>query len=195
MTATVRAEEKAVRRSRTVAAATTLGVVIGLTWVGVALQMRSAGTARLELLRDLFEYRQGQVANAAPLKMQHQELALVLQDMTQRLPSRLDAERIPRDLRMLADELGVELTRAVAGVEVRKEFYAELGVDVGLRGPRAAVYRFLQRLTHQESTNLVRELELTAASDNAALEAAVLVVYFRYIDDEEYEELNDGDAS
>ena len=119
--------------------------------------------------------------------MQLKEYELLTEVITHRLPSRFDTALIHDELR----GPGVEILQTADHDERKKEFYAELDVDVSLRGSSEAVYRYLEGLTLWGPAKNLRSLELSAMnSAGTPLNATLRVTFYRYRD--ETEEMGDA---
>ena len=120
------------------------------------------------------------------LKIQLKEYELLTEMVTRHLPSRFDAALIHDELRALANGTGVEILQTLDHDELHKEFYAELDVDVRLRGSSESVYRYLEGLTLWGPAKNLRSLELSAMnSASTPLHATLRVTFYRYLDETE----------
>lgn len=167
-------------------AGTVLGTLLAMAWIGTAIDDRNAARKELQSARYEFEEKQARATNLEALKFQLNELELMTQVITRRLPSRFDAALDHAELRGLAKESGVELVQMTDHDELKKEFYAARDVEVELRGSPESIYRYLEALTRWGPAKNLSALEFSATSPTStSLHATVRVTFYRYIDEGE----------
>lgn len=120
-------------------------------------------------------------AHLEPLQTQVRDLEARLRTLLRELP---ESREIPGLIRQIAD-LGVRTGLHISLIkplpEQRKEFYAEIPIQVRVQGQYHAVGRFFDELVHLERVISVDGVQIEAASQ----ETQCLATTFRFLDEAE----------
>ena len=134
--------------------------------------------------RQTVEKFQQIAAKLETFKTQVSELEARLHTLLRELP---ESREIPGMIRQISD-VGVQTGLQINGIkpqpEQRKEFYAEIPIQVRVKGPYHAVGRFFDDLAHLERIISVDGIQIEATSQ----ETQCLATTFRFLDEAEASE-------
>ncbi len=135
--------------------------------------------------RQTVEKYQKIAAKLETFKAQVSELEARLRVLLRELP---ESREIPGMIRQISDvgvRTGLQINLIKPLPEQRKEFYAEIPIQVRVKGPYHAVGRFFDDLVHLERIISVDGIQIEAASQ----ETQCLATTFRFLDEAETNEV------
>lgn len=138
--------------------------------------------------RQTVEKYQQIAAKLDAFKTQVSELEARLRVLLRELP---ESREIPGMIRQISDvgvRTGLQISLIKPLPEQRKEFYAEIPIQIRVKGPYHAVGRFFDDLVHLERIISVDGIHLEAASQ----ETQCLATTFRFLDEAEANEAADA---
>ena len=131
-------------------------------------------------------YKHKQIAaKLDTFKAQVSDLEVRLHALLRELP---ESREIPGLIRQISDvgvRTGLQISLIKPQPEQRKEFYAEIPIQVRVKGPYHAVGRFLDDLAHLERIISVNGIQIEATSQ----ETQCLATTFRFLDEAEANEV------
>ena len=140
---------------------------------------------RINAKRHTMEKYQQIAATLDTFKTQVSNLEARLHALLRELP---ESREIPGMIRQISD-VGVRTGLQIHGIkpqpEQRKEFYAEIPIQVRVKGPYHAVGRFFDDLVHLERIISVDGVQIEATSQ----ETQCLATTFRFLDEAEANEV------
>jgi type IV pilus assembly protein PilO len=140
---------------------------------------------RINAKRQTMEKYQQIAATLDTFKTQVSDLEARLHALLRELP---ESREIPGMIRQISD-VGVRTGLQIHGIkpqpEQRKEFYAEIPIQVRVKGPYHAVGRFFDDLVHLERIISVDGVQIEATSQ----ETQCLATTFRFLDEAEANEV------
>ena len=140
---------------------------------------------RMNAKRQTMEKYQQIAATLDTFKTQVSNLEARLHALLRALP---ESREIPGMIRQISD-VGVRTGLQIHGIkpqpEQRKEFYAEIPIQVRVKGPYHAVGRFFDDLVHLERIISVDGVQIEATSQ----ETQCLATTFRFLDEAEANEV------
>ena len=140
---------------------------------------------RINSKRQTMEKYQQIAATLDTFKTQVSDLEARLHALLRELP---ESREIPGMIRQISD-VGVRTGLQIHGIkpqpEQRKEFYAEIPIQVRVKGPYHAVGRFFDDLVHLERIISVDGVQIEATSQ----ETQCLATTFRFLDEAEANEV------
>jgi len=140
---------------------------------------------RINAKRQTMEKYQQIAATLDTFKTQVSDLEARLHALLRELP---ESREIPGMIRQISD-IGVRTGLQIHGIkpqpEQRKEFYAEIPIQVRVKGPYHAVGRFFDDLVHLERIISVDGVQIEATSQ----ETQCLATTFRFLDEAEANEV------
>jgi len=140
---------------------------------------------RINAKRHTMEKYQQIAATLDTFKTQVSNLEARLHALLRELP---ESREIPGMIRQISD-VGVRTGLQIHGIkpqpEQRKEFYAEIPIQVRVKGPYHAVGRFFDDLVHLERIISVDGVQIEATSQ----ETQCLATTFRFLDEAEAHEV------
>jgi type IV pilus assembly protein PilO len=134
--------------------------------------------------RQTVEKHQQIAAKLETFKTQVSELEARLRTLLRELP---ESREIPGMIRQISDvgvRTGLQINLIKPLPEQRKEFYAEIPIQVRVKGPYHAVGRFFDDLVHLERIISVDGIQIEATSQ----ETQCLATTFRFLDEAEASE-------
>jgi len=134
--------------------------------------------------RQTVEKHQQIAAKLETFKTQVSELEARLRTLLRELP---ESREIPGMIRQISDvgvRTGLQINLIKPLPEQRKEFYAEIPIQVRVKGPYHAVGRFFDDLVHLERIISVDGIQIDATSQ----ETQCLATTFRFLDEAEASE-------
>lgn len=140
---------------------------------------------RITSKRQTVEKYQKIAAQLETFKTQVSELEARLHVLLRELP---ESREIPGMIRQISDlgvRTGLQISLIKPMLEQRKEFYAEIPIQVRVKGQYHAVGRFLDDLAHLERLISVDGVQIEATSQ----ETQCLATTFRFLDEAEANEV------
>ena len=180
-------------------------LIIGLAWWVFVRDQRETlrGLESTETeLRSEFERKQGRASNLEPLKQQLAHMEQQLQQMLRQLPSKTEMPDLITDISQTAIATGISNELFQPGPEVPKEFYAEKPIALRMVGSYhqfggfvsgvASLPRVVIMTMHDISLKPRGNSEAGIRA-NSPLELAGTVKTYRYLDEDEVAELQEGE--
>lgn len=149
-------------------------------------------------LRKDFEKKQGQAANLEPLKQQLAQMEQQLQQMLRQLPSKTEMPDLIVDISQTALATGITNELFQPLPEVPKEFYAEKPIALRMVGSYHQFGAFVSGVASLPRVVIMtmHDIQLKPRTNsngsiiaNAPLELAGTVKTYRYLDEQEIEEV------
>ena len=140
---------------------------------------------RITTKRQTVEKNQKIAAQLETFKTQVSELEARLHALLRELP---ESREIPGMIRQISDlgvRTGLQISLIKPMLELRKEFYAEIPIQVRVKGQYHAVGRFFDDLAHLERVISVDGIQIEATSQ----ETQCLATTFRFLDEAEANEV------
>ncbi len=175
-----------------------LGILAGIIIALLALdyfllyQASSLEISRLsgeiENNRNEREKKKKDVANLPQLKQQVQQLDGMLKEAMAQLPDRKEIPDLLSSISSKARESGLDILVFRPRAENYQDFYAEIPVDIVVRGGFHNVVTFFDEVGRMHRLVNLSNIELRnpkASDDRVVLEASTLAVTFRFLDDAE----------
>ncbi|MDQ3618171.1 MAG: type 4a pilus biogenesis protein PilO [Pseudomonadota bacterium] len=180
-------------------------VIVGLAWYLFVSDRREelAGLERQETeLRTEFETKQGRASNLEPLKQQLAQMEQQLQQMLRQLPSKTEMPDLIVDISQTAIATGISNELFQPGPEEPKEFYAEKPIALRMVGSYhqfggfvsgvASLPRVVIMTMHDISLQPRSKDKDAVITANSPLELAGTVKTYRYLDEEEMQDAQEG---
>ncbi len=140
---------------------------------------------RITTKRQTVEKYQKIAAQLETFRTQVSELEARLHALLRELP---ESREIPGMIRQISDlgvRTGLQISLIKPMLEQRKEFYAEIPIQVRVKGQYHAVGRFFDDLAHLERVTSVDGIQIEATSQ----ETQCLATTFRFLDEAEANEV------
>ena len=182
-------------RQRLMASAAAILVVFGLYWYFVYSARHAetaAVTAKITGLRQERETKQKLVANIGKLQDTVRELGAQLKQAEAQLP---DSKEIPDLLSSISSagrDSGLEVVSFRQRQEQLKDFYAEVPVDVSVRGNYHEVATFFDRVGKLDRIVNVGDIVIQTPrrdGDEMVVDTLCSATTFRFLDEKEREEI------
>ena len=163
-------------------------LLAGLYWYFLYQPYSEEMTAlqeRITSKRQTVEKNQKIAAQLETFQTQVRELEARLQALLRELP---ESREIPGMIRQISDlgvRTGLQISLIKPMLEQRKEFYAEIPIQVRVKGQYHAVGRFFDDLAHLERVISVDGIQIEATSQ----ETQCLATTFRFLDEAEANEV------
>ena len=133
------------------------------------------------------------VANLAQAKLDVAELNAALKHAIAQLPDTKEIPDLLSGISAVAREAGLEIQQFKQKAEVYQDFYAEVPVEILVRGTFFQVEAFLNRVSNLTRIVNVRNLGMKAPeaieSDPVTLETSCAATTFRFLDEAERERI------
>jgi len=175
-----------------------LGILAGIIIALLALdyfllyQASSLEISRLsgeiENNRNEREKKKKDVANLPQLKQQVQQLDGMLKEAMAQLPDRKEIPDLLSSISSKARESGLDILVFRPRAENYQDFYAEIPVDIVVRGGFHNVVTFFDEVGRMHRLVNLSNIELRnpkVSDDRVILESSTLAVTFRFLDDAE----------
>ena len=157
---------------------------------GEEIQFKTEQLASLEIERDR---KAGLVANLAEARAQAVELKAALRKAVAQLPDTKEIPNLLSAISAVAGESGLEIAQFRQRPEIFKDFYAEVPVDILVRGTYFQVEAFFQRVSALTRIVNVSDIGMKAPSviegDVIRLQTSCSATTFRFLDEEERERI------
>ncbi len=148
--------------------------------------------ANEQQLRKDFEFKAGKAANLEPLKLQLEEMAVLLQQMLRQLPSKNEMPDLIVDISQTALASGIQNELFQPGGESRKEFYAEKPIKLRMIGTYHQFGAFVSGVASLPRVVIMtmHDISLTPRTDAGSEAVGTLVLEgtiktYRYLDEDE----------
>jgi type IV pilus assembly protein PilO len=170
-----------------------LGVMIGIYVWALYLPMREEIQQRERRLTSLLNKKAEQeaiVQNLEAFKAECRNLEIELQKALAQLPNKKEIPTLLQNISNLGRESGLELPFFKPGVSTKKDFYAEVPVDIKLLGPYQNMLSFFFQMGELPRIVTVQELTVQYAPKDAPqhyLDAACRAVTYRFLEESERE--------
>jgi len=144
-----------------------------------------AKVERKELdLRDTFETKQKKAANLGALKQQMKEMEQSFGDMLRQLPNKTEIAGLIVDISQTGLAAGLEFDLFKPQQEQPTEFYAELPIDIVVKGDYHQIGEFVSGVAELPRIVTTHNIRLTRQQDGRLQMSAVAKTY-RALDEEE----------
>jgi len=154
---------------------------------GQSLQV-SAVSDEVNNLRSEREKKKVLLADPKKLQAERQELEAMLKEALAQLPERKEIPDLLSNISTKAREAGLEILLFRPRAENLQEFYADVPVDVVVRGGFHNVVTFFDevgRLTRLVNINNIELKNLKVKDDQILMDASSLATTFRFLDEAE----------
>jgi type IV pilus assembly protein PilO len=154
---------------------------------GQSLQV-SAVSDEVNNLKSEREKKKVLLADPKKLQAERQELEAMLKEALAQLPERKEIPDLLSNISTKAREAGLEILLFRPRAENLQEFYAEVPVDVVVRGGFHNVVTFFDevgRLTRLVNINNIELKNLKVNDDQILMDASSLATTFRFLDEAE----------
>lgn len=140
-------------------------------------------TAKEAELKQNFEIRQRRAVNLAAYEQQLVDMEASFGAMLRQLPSQADVPRLLEDVSQtgLASGLEFELFRPQA--EIKREFYAELPVNIRVRGSYHQFARFISDVANLPRIVTLHDISIQQSGNTSGLTMDLLAKTYWYLDD------------
>lgn len=140
-------------------------------------------TAKEAELKQNFEIRQRRAVNLAAYEQQLVDMEASFGAMLRQLPSQADVPRLLEDVSQtgLASGLEFELFRPQA--EIKREFYAELPVNIRVRGSYHQFARFISDVANLPRIVTLHDISIQQSGNTGGLTMDLLAKTYWYLDD------------
>jgi len=148
----------------------------------------SAVSDEVNNLRSEREKKKVLLADPKKLQAERQELEAMLKEALAQLPERKEIPDLLSNISTKAREAGLEILLFRPRAENLQEFYAEVPVDVVVRGGFHNVVTFFDevgRLTRLVNINNIELKNLKVNDDQILMDASSLATTFRFLDEAE----------
>jgi type IV pilus assembly protein PilO len=154
---------------------------------GQSLQV-SAVSDEVNNLKSERDKKKALLADPKKLQAERQELEAMLKEALAQLPERKEIPDLLSNISTKAREAGLEILLFRPRAENLQEFYAEVPVDVVVRGGFHNVVTFFDevgRLTRLVNINNIELKNLKVNDDQILMDASSLATTFRFLDEAE----------
>lgn len=141
-------------------------------------------TAEEQELRDQFSRKQARAANLDAYKAQLEEMRRSFGAMLRQLPGETEVPNLLIDISQAGLASGLEQERFVPQSESAKEFYAELPIQIRLKGNFHQFGEFASSVAALPRIVTLHDISITGGSPND-LTMNVVAKTYRYIEDEQ----------
>jgi len=145
-------------------------------------------SGEIENNRNEREKKKKDVANLPQLKQQVQQLDGMLKEAMAQLPDRKEIPDLLSSISSKARESGLDILVFRPRAENYQDFYAEIPVDIVVRGGFHNVVTFFDEVGRMHRLVNLSNIELRnpkVSDDRVILESSTLAVTFRFLDDAE----------
>jgi type IV pilus assembly protein PilO len=170
-----------------------LGVMIGIYVWALYLPMRAELQKQERKLTGLLNKKAEQeaiVQNLEAFKAECRNLEIELQKALAQLPNKKEIPTLLQNISNLGRESGLEMPFFKPGISTKKDFYAEVPVDIKLLGPYQNMLSFFFQVGALPRIVTVQELTVQYARKDAPqdyLDAACKAVTYRFLEESERE--------
>ena len=184
------------RTKKLIIMAVLFALVIGLYIWLLYLPMRAniqQREKRLTALMNKMAEQEAIVQNLEAFKAECRNLEIELQRALAQLPNKKEIPSLLQNISNLGRESGLELPYFKPGFEKKKDFYAEVPVDIKLLGPYRNMLSFFYEMGGLPRIVTVQDLTIEYAPKGAPpnhLDAACKAVTYRFLEEHERPDKN-----
>ncbi len=162
--------------------------VVGAGWY-FSWQDQQEQLARVEAqepqLRSEFETKQGRAANLGAYEELLEEMERSLEARLRELPSRVEVPPLLVDISQAGLGAGLEFELFRPGSSVRRDFYAEMPIQIRVRGRFHEFGRFVSDVANLPRIVTLHDVEISrGGGDNGELTMSATARTYWYLDDE-----------
>ncbi|NTV09738.1 MAG: type 4a pilus biogenesis protein PilO [Zoogloea sp.] len=167
-------------------AAILVGVVAVGWWTDWSQQLKTYDLKQHEeeALRESWLTKKRQAANMEEYRRQLSEIDRQFGALLKQLPNRSEIDSLLADINQAGLGRGLQFELFKPGVEVTRDFYAELPVTVRITGAYHDLGAFASDVAHMPRIVTLNDIGIEAGKDGVLKLDATAVTY-RYLDDEE----------
>jgi len=179
------------KQQRTMILGVVIVVLLALSYVFVYSARAARITDLSEQIKNVTAERDKKkalAANLPKLKQQLQQLDGMLKEALAQLPNRKEIPDLLSSISTKARESGLEILVFRPRAETPKDFYAEIPVDITVKGGFHNVVAFFDevgKLTRLVNINNIEFKNPKAAGDQMVMEASTSATTFRFLDEAE----------
>ena len=165
------------------------GMVVGGWYyldTGSQLEALSQVTAKEGELREQFELQQKKAGNLEGYKQQLMDIGKSFGDLLRQLPNKTEVPELLTDVSQTGLASGLEFDLFKPSAEIAREFYAELPIEIRVRGHFAEFGQFVSGLAALPRIVTIHNIKITvlgAKDDKFPLSMSALARTYRYLDD------------
>lgn len=150
-----------------------------------AQQKKLAETQKREQsLKQTFEIKQKKAANLEPLKDQMKEMEQSFGDMLQQLPNQTEVAALLVDISQTGLAAGLEFELFKPGNEIPSEFYAELPIDIRVKGEYHQLGEFISGVAALPRIVTTHNLNITRGNEEGVLTMDAVAKTYRALEEE-----------
>ncbi|MCK8516849.1 type 4a pilus biogenesis protein PilO [Methylonatrum kenyense] len=135
-------------------------------------------------LRGEFETKQGRAANLGAYEELLDEMERSLEARLRELPSRVEVPPLLVDISQAGLGAGLEFELFRPGSSVRRDFYAEMPIQIRVRGRFHEFGRFVSDVANLPRIVTLHDVEIRRGGDNGELTMSATARTYWYLDDE-----------
>ncbi len=140
-------------------------------------------------LKSTFEAKQAKAASLDAYKEQMKEMEESFGTMLRQLPSKTEVADLLVDITQTGLANGLEFDLFQPNAEIKKEFYAELPIEINVRGNYHQLGGFASGIAALPRIVTIHDIKIKGAKSSAGSEPALtmeaVAKTYRYLDDEE----------
>lgn len=136
-------------------------------------------------LRDTVERKQKKAANLNALKEQMKEMEQSFGDMLRQLPNKTEIAGLIIDISQTGLAAGLEFDLFRPKQEQPTEFYAELPIDIVVKGGYHEIGEFVSGLAELPRIVTTHNIKLTKQKDGGTLQMSAVAKTYRALDEDE----------
>lgn len=135
-------------------------------------------------LRGEFETKQERAANLGAYEELLEEMQRSLEARLRELPSRVEVPPLLVDISQAGLGAGLEFELFRPGSSVRRDFYAEMPIQIRVRGRFHEFGRFVSDVANLPRIVTLHDVEISRGGDNGELTMSATARTYWYLDDE-----------
>jgi len=166
-----------------------IGVYVWLLYMPMQTEVAKLERRLTTLLNKKAE-QEAIVQNLDAFKAECRNLEIELQHALAQLPNKKEIPTLLQNISNLGRESGLEMPYFKPGISMKKDFYAEVPVDIKLLGPYQNLLSFFYQMGELPRIVTVQNLTIQYAPKNAPadyLDAACKAVTYRFLEEHERE--------
>ncbi len=145
-----------------------------------------------ESLKQTFEVKQKKAANLEPLKQQMKEMEQSFGDMLQQLPNQTEVAALLVDISQTGLASGLEFELFKPGNEIPSEFYAELPINIRVKGNYHQLGEFISGVASLPRIVTTHDVNITRANEEGMLTMDAVAKTYRALEEEAIDEGKKG---
>ncbi len=176
-----------------------IGLGVGWYYWDTQEQLQAFGTTEQKelALKKTFEKKQAKAVNLDQYKMQLKEMKESFGAMLRQLPDKTEVPELLIDVSQTGLGAGLEFSLFKPTGEIKKEFYAELPIQIVVNGNFHDLGTFVSGLAALPRIVTIHDVKVAPADSkkedlNGALVMEAVAKTYRYLDEEEEEETMEG---